>query len=70
MLDLDQKDGPKKNGRVRLFQGGRHHCFAGVRAFMSRTSSAHFMIVPKDPESCGGTLANGATVQSENSLLG
>ena len=50
---FNQIVGPFGNFRLR-----RHHCFAGVRAFMSRTPSAHFMIVPKDPESCGGTLAN------------
>eukprot|EP00438_Fugacium_kawagutii_P025779 Skav230060 [mRNA] locus=scaffold1221:119908:121924:- [translate_table: standard] len=27
-----------------------------ARTFMSRTSSAHCMMVPKDPESCGGTV--------------
>jgi hypothetical protein len=28
---------------------------AELTTFMSRTSSAHCMMVPKDPESCGGT---------------
>eukprot|EP00438_Fugacium_kawagutii_P021522 Skav233407 [mRNA] locus=scaffold892:131837:132854:+ [translate_table: standard] len=35
-----------------------------ARTFMSRTSSAHCMMVPKDPESCGGTVGTSPTITS------